>query len=155
MDFRVIGLDPAPFMHLYGLDETELAGHGAIRMQAFEPRAMPGRVRLRDLEPGKTALLVNHVHQPADTPYRAAHAIFVEEGATAPRIVEGRLPGALARRLLSLRAFDTAHMMVDADVVEGALARDAVMRLLDDPRVAYVQAHFARRGCYAARIERA
>ncbi|HEY4560635.1 MAG TPA: DUF1203 domain-containing protein [Lysobacter sp.] len=155
MDFRVIGLDPGPFLHLYGLDDARLARLGAIRMRAPEPGAMPGRVRLRDLEPGETALLVNHVHQPADTPYRASHAIFVEEGATAPRIVEDRLPTALARRLLSLRAFDTAHMMVDADVVEGTVARDVVMRLLDDPRVAYVQAHFARRGCYAARIERA
>jgi len=155
MDFRVIGLDPAPFVHLYGLDAAALARHGAVRMRATEPHAMPGRVRLQDLEPGETALLVNHVHQPADTPYRASHAIFVEEGATAPRIVEDRLPAALSRRLLSLRAFDAAHMMVDADVVDGVVARDLVMRLLDDPGVAYVQAHFARRGCYAARIERA
>ncbi|HEY4581375.1 MAG TPA: DUF1203 domain-containing protein [Lysobacter sp.] len=154
MDFRVIGLDPASFAHLYGLDEAALARHGAVRMHATRPHAMPGRVRLRDLAPGEAALLVNHVHQPADTPYRASHAIFVEEGAMAPRTVEDRLPAALARRLLSLRAFDSAHMMVEADVAEGAVSRDLVMRFLDDPRVAYLQAHFARRGCYAARIER-
>ena len=26
-------------------------------------------------------LLLNYVHQPADTPYKASHAIFVREGA--------------------------------------------------------------------------
>jgi hypothetical protein len=46
-------------------------------------------------------------------------------------------------------------MMVDADVVEGTALEALAERLLDDPRVAYLQAHHARRGCYAARIERA
>ena len=38
---------------------------------------------MRDIEPGETALLLNYTHQPAGTPYRASHAIFVREGATA------------------------------------------------------------------------
>nr|WP_156421634.1 DUF1203 domain-containing protein [Pseudomonas orientalis] len=29
-----------------------------------------------------SVLLLNHVCQPADTPYRAAHAIFIREGAS-------------------------------------------------------------------------
>jgi hypothetical protein len=61
----------------------------------------------------------------------------------------------LRRRTLSLRAFDARHEMTDADLVEGAQCEDLIARLFADRRVDYLQAHFARRGCYAARIERA
>jgi hypothetical protein len=46
-------------------------------------------------------------------------------------------------------------MMVDADVVDGSEVEPLIARLLADPRAAYVHAHYARRGCYAARIDRA
>jgi hypothetical protein len=58
-------------------------------------------------------------------------------------------------RPLSLRAFDAEDMMVDADLVDGAEAEGLIQRFLEDPMVAYIQAHYARRGCYAGRIERA
>ncbi len=44
--------------------------------------------------------------------------------------------------------------MVDADLIEGEL-RPAIERLLANPEAAYIHAHYAKRGCYAARIDRA
>ncbi len=32
---------------------------------------------------GRTGALLNHTHQPVDTPYRARHAIYVRDGADA------------------------------------------------------------------------
>jgi hypothetical protein len=61
----------------------------------------------------------------------------------------------MRRRLLSLRAFDDKGMMIDADVAPGAEAEPIIERLLGDARTAYVHAHYAKRGCFAARIERA
>jgi hypothetical protein len=61
----------------------------------------------------------------------------------------------MRRRLLSLRAFDEQGMMIDADVADGAQVEPLIERLLGDARTAYVHAHYARRGCFAARIERA
>jgi hypothetical protein len=55
---------------------------------------------------------------------------------------------------MSLRGFDQEGMMVDADVIEGVRIEDLIERLFAEPRVAFIQAHHARRGCYAARIER-
>ena len=155
MSFRITGLDPAPFAPLFGLSDAELAQRGARRMVVDAKPGFPDRVELRDLEPGETALLLNYVHQPADTPYRASHAIFVREGAVEAFAAIDQLPEVLARRPLSLRAFGADHMMVAADLVDGSLAAPAIERLLGDPRTAYVQAHYALRGCYAARIERA
>jgi len=110
---------------------------------------------MRDAEPGETLLLLNHVCQPADTPYRASHAIFVREGAeeTYDRVDE--IPDVMRIRPISLRAFDSDDLMVDADVVDGRELESLIERYLVDPRVVYLHAHYARRGCYAARIDRA
>ncbi|OHE83084.1 MAG: hypothetical protein A2579_03045 [Lysobacterales bacterium RIFOXYD1_FULL_69_11] len=153
MGFRITGLSPAPFRHLYGLDDATLATHGAIRYRVDNEFGFPDRIELRDAEPGETVLLVNHVHQPANTPFRASHAIFVREGATMPFDAIDTVPDALRRRMLSLRAFDAAHMMVDAALVDGREAEAAIEHLFSDPAVAYLHAHYATRGCYAARID--
>jgi hypothetical protein len=56
---------------------------------------------------------------------------------------------------MSLRAFDRDDLMVDADVVVGREIEGVIGRFFADPRVAYLHAHYAKRGCYAARIDRA
>jgi hypothetical protein len=155
MSYRVSGLDPAPFRHLYGLSHGELSALGVIRCVVDARPGYPDRVELRDLDHGETALLLNYTHQPAETPYRASHAIFVREGAERARECVGELPEVLRDRQLSLRAFDARHMMVDGRVVQGVATEPEICRLLERPDVAYIQAHYANRGCYAARIERA
>ena len=57
-------------------------------------------------------------------------------------------------RQLSLRAFDAEHLMVDAELVSGGGIEEVIERFFADPKIAYLQAHYAKRGCYAARIER-
>lgn len=155
MGFQISGLDPAPFQSLYGLSDADLAARGALRYRVDESPGFPDRVELRDLSPGESALLVNYVHQPAATPYYASHAIFVREGAEMPSLFVDQVPEVLQRRPLSLRAFDAAHLMADAVLIDGREARTAIERLLGNPAIAYIQAHYALRGCYAARIERA
>lgn len=155
MDFLVSGLDPAPFLHLYGLSDEELRARGAERCVAHDRPGYPDRVELRDAEPGERLLLLNYLHQPADTPYRASHAIYVLEGALRPCRVVNAVPEVMRIRPLSMRAFDAGGNMVDADLTDGAQAQALITRLLSRPDVDYIQAHYARRGCYAARIERA
>ena len=155
MSFRISGLDPREFSHLYGLSNERLAELGARRVVADRRPGYPDRIELRDLEVGESALLVNYVHQPADTPFRASHAIFVREGAVDRCVAVDEILEVMRTRAISLRVFDHAHMMVDADLLEGTLLDAAIERHLARPEVAYLQAHYATRGCYAARIERA
>ena len=152
MSFRITGLPVQPFAHLFGLSDAELAAHGALRYQG---EGLPDRIELRDTKGDESVLLINHEHQPADTPYRSRHAIFVREQAGDTFDAVDTVPDALRRRLLSLRAFDAAGLMVDADVVDGQDVEPLIERLLAQPQVVYVHAHFARRGCYAALIRRA
>ena len=153
MTFRVIALDPEPFRPLFSLSDDELAARGVRRLRA-EPN-WPCRVSLAEAAPGEPILLLNYEHQPAETPYRSRHAIFVTDREQAARPEPGVTPPALAARPLSVRAFDADHMMIDADLTPGAEAAELFERLLADPRASYLQAHYARRGCYAARVERA
>jgi hypothetical protein len=155
MSFRITGLDAEPFRHLYGLSDSELAARGAIRYVAESKPGYPDRVELRDVEPGESVLLVNYEHQPVDSPYRASHAIFVREGAEKAYNRVGEVPQCMRGRTLSLRAFDDKGLMVDADLVEGDDVEAMITRMFDNPNVDYIHAHNARRGCYAARIDRA
>jgi hypothetical protein len=155
MSFRIIGLSPEPFRHLYGLSDQELALKGVKRYVVDEYPGFPDRIEMRDVSIGDSVLLLNHVCQPADTPYRATHAIFVREGAEHTYDRVGEIPEVMRTRLLSIRAFDAAGMMLDADVVDGSVLEAMIARLLHSPEVAYLHAHNAKRGCYSGRIERA
>lgn len=154
MSFRISGLAAAPFQHLFGLPDQALTEFGVQRYRADKKPAFPDRIELRDAEPGETVLLLNYTHQPANTPYRASHAIFVLEGATTMYDQVNAIPPALRLRALSLRAFDTSHQIIDADLVVGHQVEAVIDRLLSSTKVAYIQAHYAKYGCYAARIDR-
>jgi hypothetical protein len=153
--FQVSALPADRFRRLYGQSDDVLRAMGVEPLIADAAPGFPCRVSLRDAPVGARMLLLNHEHQDADTPYRSRHAIFVMDGAVEARPAAGEIPEQLRRRLLSIRAFSAQDMMLDADVVEGAEAEALIARLLDNPWAMYLHVHFARRGCYAARVERA
>lgn len=155
MAFRITGLDPAPFRKLYGLSDQDLARVAVKRCRVADRPGVPDRVEMRDLEPGETALLLNFLHQPAETPYKSSHAIFVREGAETRFDAVDRIPEVLRLRAISLRAFDETGEMIDADLVDGREIEPLIERFLANSEVSYLHAHYAKRGCYAGRIERA
>jgi hypothetical protein len=154
MQFRVSGLSAAPFRRLYGLSDRELALKGVQRHVADEMPGFPDRIEMRDVDIGETVLLLNHVCQPATTPYRTAHAIFVKEGAEISYERVNVIPEVMRSRLLSLRAYDTAGMMLDVDVVDGNDVESVITRFFASKQIAYIHAHNAKRGCYSGRIDR-
>ncbi len=155
MSFQITGLDAAPFRPFYGLSDEDLQSFGVKRLIADSSPGFPDRIELRDVEKGEALLLLNYLHQPADTPYRASHAIFVREWAEAQYRARNEIPDVLRIRPISLRAFDASGDMVDADLVSGDDLEPTIERLFANPRSAYIHAHYAQRGCYAARIDRA
>ena len=155
MTYKISGLEPSQFSHLFGLGDEQLAAHGAVRMTADKRPSFPCRITLDDADIGETLLLVNHVSHDADNPYRASHAIFVSEGSTQAAVYEDEIPPALDRRILSLRAFDEAGMMTDAALAQPGEADAVVRRMLADASVDHVDAHTAIRGCFMARADRA
>ena len=155
MAFRVVGLPSSLFQSLYGLSDEALAERGVEVKVADAPTGFPCRVSLRDAPVGSRMLLLNFEHQPANTPYRSRHAIFVQDGAEEVQPGVNEVPEVLASRMLSVRAFDEAGQMLDAAVVNGREVGPAFEQLLAVPGAAYLHVHNAGRGCYAARVDRA
>ncbi|GIL38846.1 DUF1203 domain-containing protein [Roseiterribacter gracilis] len=152
MSFRVTGLSLDHFRPLFALDDATLASRGIQRLRA-EP-GWPDRIGLQDARGGESYLLLPFEHQPEHSPYRSAGPIFVDEHASETAIYVDEIPDQLRNRLLSVRAYDEKHEIVDAEVLEGVTLVATLPRFFDKPEVAYLHVHNARRGCYAARIDR-
>jgi len=155
MDFRIVALPAASFAPLFGLADAALAARGVRRVIADRQPGFPCRVSLRDAAPDETLLLLNYEHLPVPGPYRSSHAIYVREHAVECVPGVNEIPAVLATRLLSVRAFDAAGMMVDAEVSAGVEVAPLIGRYLDDERIMLVHLHNARPGCYAAQAVRA
>ena len=154
MDFRIRGLDPRPFERFFAMSDAELSRHRALRRRVDSLPGAPCRIALEDVPVDSEVLLLNYEHLPVDSPYRASHAIYVS-AAREPFDAVNVVPQALRDRLLSVRAFDARGNMVDADIADGTAVEPLIERLLGLDEVEYLHAHFARRGCFAARIDRA
>jgi hypothetical protein len=155
MSFIVSGLPVETFEPLFGLDDAALAEHRALRVVAGDTGRYPCRVSLEDASPGESLLLVNYQHQDAATPYRSNYAIFVREAARGARTLKGELPPVLRGRPIALRAFDAAGMLLGAELALNDDVEDAIGRQFANPAAAYLHAHNAAHGCFAARIDRA
>lgn len=154
MSFQIHALSAGDFADVFALSDQDLARQGAKRMTVEDVDGKPCRVSLSDAELGESVILLNYEHQPGHSPYRARHAIYVREGARQAHPAIGEVPEMITSRLISVRGFDAAHMMIEAEVVEGCDVADALDTVFDNPAVAYVHLHFAKAGCFAARVTR-
>jgi Protein of unknown function (DUF1203) len=154
MTYRITGIDPAPYRHLYGLSDEELASDGIVRMTVTAKPSFPCRVSLTDREIGESVLLLNHVSHDVANPYRASHAIFVTEGSEQAATYVDEVPPVFGSRVLSLRAFGEDGMMVDAALAQPGEADAGIRKLFENPAITTIHAHNATRGCFAAKIER-
>ena len=155
MNYQLRGLEPALFEKLFDLDDTALEERGMRRMRSDQPVGFPCRISLEDTPVGEEVILLPFTHQDSRSPYRASGPIFVRRGRPAAARIVNELPAYLTLRPLSVRAYDAADEMVDAEVVGGAEAEPLIERYLARADVAYLHIHYARRGCYACRVDRA
>jgi hypothetical protein len=153
MAYRIQGLSPEPFKHLFGLPDEELAKQGVVRMTVTDP-TFPCRVSLTDWDLGEKVLLLNHVSHDVANPYRAAHAIFITETDQDPAEYVDEVPPVFEKRVLSLRGFDRDGMMAEAILTQPGEADAGISRLFANPEIETIHAHNAVRGCFSAKIER-
>lgn len=155
MKFQISALDYHQFSELFDLDDDELKSRGAMRVVADCNPGFPCRVSLEDAAIGERLILLNYRHLDIGSPYSATHAIFVRENARKAEPVPGTVPDVLARRLLSVRAFDKKGLMIDADVIDGGELKSALEGFFRKSEIEFVDIHNAKPGCFAARSVRA
>ena len=155
MSFQILALPNEGFAPLFSLADDALRERGALRKVVDKKPGFPCRVSLADAEIGETVLLVHYEHQPAQTPFRASHAIYVREGVAQAHCEVGEVPALLRSRTISLRGFGRDHMLIAADLAEGTALESALEAMFTNEAVGYIHLHFAKPGCYAARAVRA
>ena len=155
MDFRITGLSPESFKPLFALDDRTLAGLGARRATADDATSFPCRVSLAHASPGEELILMSFEHQGAHSPYRATGPIYVRKAATIAFDAVNVIPEPVRSRLLSVRAYDAQDLIVEAEVVDGKAIEPLIAAFFQREDVAYLHVHYARRGCYACRVDRA
>ncbi|WP_265529260.1 DUF1203 domain-containing protein [Sphingomicrobium marinum] len=153
MTYRITGIDPEPYQRFFTMSDTDLTAANAVVMTSDARVGYPCRAALDDVPPETRLVLVNHVSHEGG-PYAASHAIFVSENADRADYID-RVPPALDRRILSLRAFGADGMMADACLAQRGEADRAIRALFENEAVDHIDAHNAIRGCFAARVERA
>lgn len=154
MSFQIHALPAEDFAALSSLDTEALSARLVQRRVADSCPGFPCRVSLEDARPGETVYLVNFVHHDAATPFRASHAVYVREGAATARPAAGEVPLMIRQRIISLRAFDADGMMIAADVAGGEDVAERIGTLFGNPSTEVIHLHFAKQGCFAARVSR-
>jgi hypothetical protein len=154
MSFQLIALPFEPFAPLFSLSDDELAERDMRRVVATEKPGYPCRVSLADAEVGEELLLLPFTHQPARSPYRESGPIFVRKLARRHAPAACEVPDYVRLRLMSVRAYDTSHQMIDAAVCEGVSVAQTILKMFENVDVAYIHLHNAKRGCFSCRVDR-
>lgn len=98
-------------------------------------------------------ILFPYASIPAGHPYSESGPIFVH-AEPCPRYSATYEFPADFRSGRVLRAYNSKHDMIDAEVVNGSEPEAVIEKLLQNPETAFVQARSVTRGCYTFRIER-
>lgn len=109
---------------------------------------LPCRVSLEDAIVGEELLLLPFVHQPAASPYRESGQIFIRRNSRQRVLAVGEISPYVTCRVVSVRAYDAKHMMIDASVCDGMLAGPEIERYFSGLDVAYIPLHNTKRGCF-------
>ena len=154
MTYKISGNSPHAYQHMFEMDETQLAAINARRVIATASTGYPCRATLEDAEKGERLILFNHVSHDVKGPYRSSYAIYLREISDRAAQYVDTVPPVLRGRPIALRGFDENGNLRNAAM---ALADDAdlqIRKLFAQDEIAYIHAHNAAHGCFAAAIER-
>ena len=150
-------LEPRPieeFSPLFKLSDEELHKRSARWLVADMKPGIPCRVTLADAEVGERVLATPFVHHDVQSPYRASGPVFVRETAQTVNLAVNEIPIMFRHRLLSLRAYDSDGMMVDAKVIQGTELEQAIEDHFENRDVEYQHIHNADPGCFNCTVLR-
>ncbi|VAV88038.1 hypothetical protein MNBD_ALPHA06-6 [hydrothermal vent metagenome] len=152
MAFVVSGLPVAEFLPLFEMDDARLKALGILRIKVDKNPGFPCRVTLQEAALGETVLLMNFTHHAVQTPFRSSYAIYIRESAQRTACLQNRLPEVFDNRCLSLRVFDANGMLIKGVLATEGLVVQNIETIFENPDAAYIHAHNAAYGCFAAKI---
>jgi len=139
---------------LFKLENHELDKIGATSMVVDKPTGFPCRISLRNTALGEQVILLTYQHHETPSPYRASGPIFLKQDAVEATPAVNEITAMLQNRLLSVRAYDSKGMMLQADVIEGVQLYGLLTTWFDDAAIEYIHLHSAKHGCYNCSVRR-
>jgi hypothetical protein len=117
-------------------------------------RGWPCQISLEDAPARESLMLLHQLSHDAPTPFPSSCATNIREKQTVARIFHDAVPPAFEGRPIALRCFDAPGMLHDAALALPGEADARIRALFANTAIAYLQAHNAAHGCFAAAIER-
>lgn len=127
------------------------ADHAVLTTES--PNTFPCRHCLRWAEPGERMVLFPFAAIPAGRPYSETGPIFVHAEPCDRYSAATEYPAAF-REGRAVRAYNSQHDMIAAEVVNGNGPEAVIERFLENPDTAFVHVRSATRGCYTMEVER-
>jgi Protein of unknown function (DUF1203) len=120
---------------------------------ADSPQGYPCRHCLRWAQPGEPMILFPFAAIPPGRPYFESGPIFVHADACERYSATDEFPAAF-RDGRVLRAYNSEHDIIAAEVPNGAGPEAVIERFLQKPETAFVHVRSASHGCYTMEVER-
>lgn len=153
--FRCVPMDPAAAERFRNSRRDDRGG--AIQTRQVDGPGYPCRACLYLGQSGEVMLLASWDLPLPQGPYWTPSPVFLHAHDWGGVALHDVLPETvLVNSIISLRHYDAAGMcLYDLGIVlPGEEAEVALRARLDDPRVAYVNIHTARPGCWLTRVEK-
>ncbi|MGK0365486.1 MAG: hypothetical protein ACI85O_002552 [Saprospiraceae bacterium] len=153
-NFQIHSINAEEINPFLNLGETELKNLGIVKTIVDEKPGYPCRLSLQDAEIGEEILLFTYEHHKVKSPYQSSGPIYVRTNVDKAILNENEIPLMLKHRLLSLRVYDKAAMMIDAHTVEGENLESVIQGILSNDKAEYMHVHNSGPGCYNCRVSR-
>lgn len=153
-NFKIHAIKSKLVKHLFQESDSELHKKNCRSILVDEKPGYPCRISLEDAEIGEVVIAVSFNHHDVNSPYRASGPIFIRDKVVTADLRVNEVPKMLHHRLLSIRAYDSKHIMIDASTVEGENLKQEIRLLFQNSSIQYMHIHNAGPGCYNCRVER-
>ena len=150
-NFRIVPLRAEIAEAARSAAEAGAADHRVVT--ADSPRGYPCRHCLRWAQAGERMILFPFSAIPPCRPYSESGPIFVHAEACERYRATEEFPAAF-REGRVLRAYNSRHDLIAAEVANGAGPEAVIERFLQKPETAFVHVRSVSHGCYTMEIER-
>jgi hypothetical protein len=133
--------------------EAEAGASDHAVVTADSPEGFPCRHCLRWAQPGERMILFPYAAIAPGRPYSESGPIFVHAEPCARYAATDKFPLEF-REGRVLRAYNSQHDMIEAEVANGEGPEAVIERFLEKPETAFVHVRSVSHGCYTMEVER-
>jgi len=154
MNFQVRAIDSKLFAHYFEMSDSELTKIQATRIKVDEKPGYPCRISLQEANIGEIIIALPYMHHNVNSPYKASGPIFIRMNVKTTKLEVNEIPEILQKRLLSIRAYNSQNMMIDATLSQGKNLKTNIKKLFQNSITQYIHIHNANPGCFNCYVER-